>query len=149
MARTAPYRSSDENFIAFLPEIIESVLRNLPAKTLHITARVNRAWHLVSRRLLSMRSKCTISRFEHHTIYGEELEQVFGEMFSPPRVTVLFSHREVWNARRNNQIRSAEDRRVEISVNNAFQMSPTKCKMVGCSTERIIIQYPLSEGYVC
>ena len=148
MARTVPYHSSDEHFFAHLPEIIEAVLGHVSAKTLHTTAKVNRAWRLVSRRLLSMRSTCTINRFEHHTIYSEELEDIYNEVFSSPRVTVLFTHREVWNSRRNNQIRSAEDRRVEISVNNVHQMSPTRCKMIGCSTERIIIQYPLYNRYV-
>ena len=142
MARTIPFHTSHEHYIAYLPEIIEAVLCNLSAKCLYTTAQVNRSWHLVSRHLLRTRNSWAISRFEHHTIYSDEVERFFDEAYSDTRVTMLFSHREVWSARRDSQMRTVEERRVERSVNNVHRMSPRSCVMVGCSTERIIVQYP-------
>jgi len=128
-----------QSFLASLPEIIEAILRRLPAKTLRMTCRVNRMWYQISYRLLEQRSHSVVKYYEHSLITTKEVEELFDELCINPKVVILFSQRESWLLRRDPDAKRIEERHLARTLHVLNKNKPANCLLLGCTTERVIV----------
>lgn len=134
-----------QSFLPYVPEMVDMILRYLPAKELRTTARVCRMWRNISTRILHSRTTWTVHHLADKLITGSEIDDVFENMFTEPRMVIQLSHREIWFTRREPRRRRNEERQLVRSVFNLFAKLPPGCVTIGCTTERIVFQQPTDE----
>lgn len=129
-----------QSFLASLPEIVESILRRLPAKTLRITCCVNRMWFEISYRLLEQRSRGVVKYYEHSLITTDEIQELFSNLLVNPKVVILLSQRESWLLRRDPDAKRVEERHLARTLHVLNRFKPTNSLLLGCTTERVLIE---------
>jgi len=129
-----------QSFLASLPEIVESILRRLPAKTLRITCCVNRMWFEISYRILRQRAKGIVKYYDSSLIDSEDIEELFENILISPQVVILFSQRESWLLRGNPDAKRVEERHLARTLHVLEKFKPDDCLLLGCTTERVIIE---------
>ena len=132
-----------ESFLASLPEMVDAILRFLPAKTLRITSCVNRLWFDISKRLLNERSRCVIKYYDKSSISTNEVDELMDNTWVNPNVLILFNQRESWQLRRDRDVRRTEERHLARTLNILSRRIPKKCLLLGCTTERILLEQQL------
>lgn len=137
--------NSSQPFVPCVPEIVDMILRNLPAKELRTTARVNTMWRNISMRILHSRTNWTVHYLADKLITGNEIDTVIENMHTEPRLVIQLSHREIWFTRREPRRRRNEERQLVRSVFNLFSKLPPGCVTLGCTTERIVFQRPVDK----
>jgi hypothetical protein len=128
-----------QSFLASLPEIVDAILRLLPAKTLRVTSCVNRMWLEISKRLLQERSRCVVNYYDKSFISTNEVDELLDNISVNPHVVILFSQRESWQLRRDRDARRVEERHLARTLNILKRRIPQNCILLGCTTERILI----------
>lgn len=129
-----------ESFFASLPELVDSILRRLPAKTLRVTCCVNRMWSEVSYQILQQRSKGVVRYYDQSLVIAEEVERLFNTLLVNPKVVILFSQRESWLLRRDPDAKRSEERQLARTLHVLDKFKPDDCLLLGCTTERVLIE---------
>lgn len=134
------------SFLPYVPEMVDMILRYLPAKELRTAARVSRLWRNISIRILHSRTTWTVHYLADKLITGNEIDNVIENMYTEPRMVIQLSHREIWFTRREPRRRRNEERQLVRSVFHLFSKLPPGCVTLGCTTERIVFQQPMDES---
>ena len=137
--------SSSKASLPLVPEILDMILRHLPARELRSTARVNSLWRNISLRILHSRTNWNITYLADKLITGNEIDDMVESMHTEPQLVIQLSHREIWFTRREPRRRRTEERQLVRSVFNLFSKLPPGCVTLGCTTERIVFQQQIDD----
>lgn len=125
-----------------IPEIVYQIFQALPARGLYTCAQVNRLWYHAASAILRRRVTCSTVFVQECVIERDDAREYCGSLHAKPSIVMLFTYEDIWLTRRDKPRRRGVERQLIKSVRHFHDELPENCKLLGCTTEKLIYHLP-------